>query len=128
MKLKSDGTIDSSCSTVIGKVTTASSQNTTAVVLGAPSISTPGPFNPNTTNVTIADTNAQARTLCISVAAQVQPPINPDGSSIFNVKRGVVPVKFTLTVDGAPTCDLPSATISLFRTSGGALGMINEST
>jgi hypothetical protein len=59
-------------------------------------------------------------------AAQVQPPINADGSSVFNAKRGVVPVKFTLTVGGAPTCDLPSATISLFRTSGGTPGVVNE--
>jgi hypothetical protein len=60
------------------------------------------------------------------LAAQVQPPINADGSSVFNAKRGVVPVKFTVTSDGSPTCDLPSATISLFRTSGGTPGMVNE--
>jgi hypothetical protein len=62
-----------------------------------------------------------------SFAAQVQPPINADGSSVFHSKRGVVPLKFTLTVGGSPTCDLPPATISLFRTSGGTLGGINES-
>jgi len=59
-------------------------------------------------------------------AAQVQPPINADGSSIFNAKRGVVPVKFTLTVDGSPTCDLPTATISLTRTAGTVVGSIDE--
>jgi hypothetical protein len=62
-----------------------------------------------------------------SFAAQVQPPINADGSSVFDSKRGVVPVKFTLTVGGSSTCDLPPATVSLFRTSGGTLGGINES-
>ncbi len=61
-----------------------------------------------------------------SFTAQVQPPINADGSSVFNAMRGVVPVKFTLAVGGSPTCDLPPATISLFRTSGGTPGMINE--
>jgi hypothetical protein len=60
-------------------------------------------------------------------AAQVQPPINADGSSVFNSKRGVVPVKFTLPENGTPTCNLPSATISLFRTSGGTPGSVNES-
>jgi len=60
-------------------------------------------------------------------AAQIQPPINADGSSVFSVKRGVVPVKFTLTSDGAPTCQLPPATISLARTAGAVLGSIDES-
>jgi galactose oxidase-like protein len=62
-----------------------------------------------------------------SFAAQVQQPINSDGSSIFNAKRGVVPVKFILTVDGAATCDLPPATISLTRTSGATPGPVDES-
>jgi YVTN family beta-propeller protein len=60
-------------------------------------------------------------------AAQIQPPINADGSSVFSAKRGVVPVKFTLTSDGAPTCQLPPARISLARTAGTALGSIDES-
>jgi hypothetical protein len=50
--------------------------------------------------------------------AQVQQPINSDGSSIFNAKKGVIPVKFTLTLDGAATCNLPPATITLSRLSG----------
>jgi hypothetical protein len=62
-----------------------------------------------------------------SYAAQIQQPINADGSSIFNVKRGVVPVKFTVKLNGAPTCFLPSATIALTRTGGGVLGSIDES-
>lgn len=59
--------------------------------------------------------------------AQVQPPINADGSSVFNAKRGVVPVKFTLAVGGTPTCQLPPATISLTRTAGAAPGPVDES-
>ena len=58
--------------------------------------------------------------------AQVQQPINPDGSSVFAVRRGVVPVKFTLTQDGVATCALPPATIALTRTVGGTIGEIDE--
>jgi len=60
-------------------------------------------------------------------AAQVQTPINPDGSSTFSVRRGVVPVKFNLTRGGVATCDLPPATIAVTRTAGGVIGEINES-
>ena len=59
--------------------------------------------------------------------AQVQQPINPDGSSVFSVRRGVIPVKFTLTQDGVATCALPPATIALTRTAGGTTGAIDES-
>jgi len=61
-------------------------------------------------------------------AAQIQQPINADGTSVFNAKRGVIPVTFKLTSDGVATCQLPPATISVFRTSGGAVGSIDEST
>ena len=59
-------------------------------------------------------------------AAQVQQPINADGTSVFNVKRGVVPVKFTLTLSGVPTCDLPAATIAVYRTGTGGNQQIDE--
>jgi hypothetical protein len=59
--------------------------------------------------------------------AQIQQPINSDGSSVFSVRRGVVPVKFTLTQGGNQTCALPAATIALTRTSGGTTGTIDES-
>ena len=59
--------------------------------------------------------------------ALVQQPINGDGSSIFNAKRGVVPVKFTLTQNNVATCALPPATIAVTRTAGGTLGTIDES-
>jgi hypothetical protein len=62
-----------------------------------------------------------------TLAAQVQSPINADGSSVFNSKRGVVPVKFALTSSGSATCDLPSATLTLYRTSGGTPGIVNQS-
>ena len=62
-----------------------------------------------------------------SYAGQVQPPINADGTSAFNVRRGVVPVRFTLTLGGVATCDLPPATIAVARTAGGVIGEVNES-
>ena len=58
---------------------------------------------------------------------QVQQPINADGSSVFSVRRGVVPVKFTLTQGGVATCALPPATIALTRTAGGTTGAVDES-
>jgi hypothetical protein len=64
----------------------------------------------------------------VPYVAQVQQPINADGSSIFSAKRGVVPVKFTLTLNGVATCSLPPATIAVTRTAGGTLGSIDEST
>ena len=62
-----------------------------------------------------------------SSTAQVQQPINPDGSSVFNVHRGVVPARFTLTLNGVATCNLPSATIAVTRTAGGTIGPVGES-
>jgi uncharacterized delta-60 repeat protein len=60
-------------------------------------------------------------------AAQIQQPINADGSSAFNVRRGVVPVKFTLTLNGAATCNLPGATIAVYRTGTGWNQQVDES-
>ena len=62
-----------------------------------------------------------------SYSGQVQPPINPDGSSNFNVRRGVIPVRFNLALGGVATCDLPPATIAVTRTAGGVIGQVNES-
>lgn len=59
--------------------------------------------------------------------AHVQQPIDADGSSVFNARRGVIPVRFTLTVNGTPTCQLPPATIAVTRTDGGSLGAVDES-
>lgn len=61
-------------------------------------------------------------------SAAVGQPINTDGSSVFKANKGVVPVKFTLSAGGSPTCSLPPATITLTRTSGADPKPINEST
>lgn len=61
-----------------------------------------------------------------TAVALVQPPIDGDGSSVFSAKRGVIPVKFTLTVNGTATCQLPPATIVLTRVAGGAIGPVDE--
>jgi hypothetical protein len=60
-------------------------------------------------------------------AASIQQPINADGTSVFYGRRGVVPVKFTLTLGGVATCNLPPATIAVTRTAGGVIGPIDES-
>ena len=59
--------------------------------------------------------------------ATIQQPINANGTSVFSVRRGVVPVKFTLTLNGVGTCQLPPATIAVTRTGGGTIGTVNES-
>lgn len=59
------------------------------------------------------------------LSAFIQPPIDADGSSVFN-PRGSVPVKFTATAAGGPTCELPAANIWVTRTAGGAVGIVNE--
>ena len=79
------------------------------------------------TNLYLANVAILLRECLTTYAAQVQSPINADGSSVFTVRRGVVPVKFTLTDNGSPTCDLPAATIAVTRTAGGTLGSVNES-
>jgi len=53
--------------------------------------------------------------------AFVQEPINGDGSSVFNAKRTVLPVKFRLTQSKRPTCSLLPATIALTRFAHGTL-------
>lgn len=58
--------------------------------------------------------------------AQIQQPIDANRSSVFNANRGVIPVKFTLTLDGVATCQLPPATIAVTRTDGGVIGFVNE--
>lgn len=62
----------------------------------------------------------------VILTAKVQQPINADGSSVFSAKRGVVPVKFTLSRSGSASCVLPPATIALTRTAGTATGVVNE--
>ena len=69
----------------------------------------------------------QHQLLLLHMHAQIQQPIDADGTSVFNVKRGVIPVKFTLTLNGVATCALPPATIAVTRTAGGTIGPVGES-
>jgi hypothetical protein len=56
-------------------------------------------------------------------SASVQQPINADGSSVFKANKGVIPVKFSLTLNGVATCALPLvATIVVTPTGLGAVG------
>lgn len=56
----------------------------------------------------------------------IQQPINADGSSTFNSKKGVVPVKVTLKADGVSTCTLPPATIRVSQLSDNVSSLIDE--
>jgi len=87
-------------------------------------------FTVNSTDKAIPP-NASSATVnytVVSYNAFVQQPINADNSSVFSAKRGVVPVKFTLSLNGVATCALPPAMIALTRTAGGVVGSIDEST
>jgi hypothetical protein len=70
---------------------------------------------------------ARSFTLPRALAAETQQPVDADGSSSFNAKRGVVPLKFALTENGRATCELPPATLRLTRTGGSSPGPIDES-
>jgi hypothetical protein len=70
---------------------------------------------------------ASSFVLPAALAAAVQQPIDADGSSTFKANRGVVPVKFALSKDGSPTCELPPATLRLTRIEGASPGPIDES-
>jgi hypothetical protein len=84
--------------------------------------------NPSIANASGGDgTDIGAYEVQPQYAAQVQQPINADATSVFNVRRGVVPVKFTLTLGGVATCDLPSATIAVYQTATGGNQQIDES-
>jgi len=90
-------------------------------------------FNPNPGTVgTDPTTGGKTKTFNDFVIAfpltiaQVQQPVNSDGSSVFNAKRGVIPIKFNLLQDGVATCNLPPATLSLTRLFGGTPGSVDE--
>jgi len=118
---------------------------THALLTGSPAIDAGDPnFNPNSFNPPMVydqrgtgfnrvvngriDIGAfEVQAVPSPYAGQVQQPINADGSSVFSVRRGVVPVKFTLTQGGVATCALPPATIALTRTAGGTTGAVDES-
>src|SRR5439155_277076 len=68
----------------------------TAQLIVIPAVTpTPTPTATPTPTPTPMPTPTPTPTPTPAYAAQVQQPINSDGSSVFNVKRGVVPVKFT---------------------------------
>jgi hypothetical protein len=81
------------------------------------------------TDIGWIDTNADRafRTYVSAYVANVEAPINADGSSNFKAK-GSVPVRFSLSLGGATTCLLPPATIAVTRTDGTVTGAINEDT
>jgi sugar lactone lactonase YvrE len=89
----------------------------------------PGPTPDTTTNTIYASVTSLSPFVVAQLpfTAQVQQPINADGTSVFTSKRGVVPVKFTLIQNGATTCTLPPATIAVTRTAGGTTGAVDES-
>jgi probable HAF family extracellular repeat protein len=74
--------------------------------------------------------NAQQHAVLLTpiYRAVVQPPIDPDGSSVFSAKRGVIPVKFKLLAQGVKTCALPPATIAITKASRRTLALVSEST
>ncbi|MDT4893487.1 MAG: hypothetical protein QOE97_2522 [Pseudonocardiales bacterium] len=78
------------------------------------------------------DDNVYAETVTLpsttALSATVKQPINADGSSTFTAKRGVVPVKFALSDNGVPTCDLPPATITVTRVGAASSQSVDEST
>jgi len=78
-----------------------------------------------------ADSNEATVTIDVTAApvgysAEIQQPIDDDGSSVFKAKRGTVPVKFTLNDANGPTCDLPPATIRVTQIGTGGSGVVNE--
>ncbi len=89
----------------------------------------PGPTPDSTTQTIYASVSSLSPFVIAKTtsAAHVQQPINSDGTSVFSVRRGAVPVKFTLTQDGASTCTLPAATVAVTRTAGGTIGPVSES-
>jgi hypothetical protein len=111
--------------------TATATSTPTATATATPEEPTPSPTATSTptptATATFTPTPTATPTTTPAYNAQIQPPINSDGTSIFNANRGVIPVKFTLTQDGSQTCALPPATIALARTAGGIIGPINES-
>ena len=91
LKLKSDGSIDPSCATGVGTISTAATANTSAVILAAPLVLSAFNASDNTTNVTVTPTSAQTITLC-STRASCNPPrsIVADNSAAFGLINAVV--------------------------------------
>jgi len=77
-------------------------------------------------NANVTGVNFSTATYSI-YKAFIQPPLNAGGISAFSAKRGVIPLKFTLTQNDIPTCTLPPASIAVTRTSGGTVGSVGVS-
>lgn len=60
--------------------------------------------------------------------AYVQQPVDADGTSVFKASKGVVPLKFSLTDNGSPTCPTVSATLAVTRLTGNSPGTVDEFT
>ena len=121
---------------------------THALLTGSPAIDAGKNFTVGTTdqrgsgfvrtfdNPSIANANGGDGTDIGAFEVQARPPnmlrrfsrrSMQTGRVSSTVRRGVVPVKFTLTLGGVATCDLPPATIAVTRTAGGVIGQIDES-
>ncbi len=119
--------IDTSNNTVVTGVAVGINPVALGNFIAAVPCPSPTPTPSPSPTPTPTPTPTPSPTATTAYAAQVQQPINADGSSVFSVRRGVVPVKFTLTQGGVTTCALPPATIAVTRTSGGTTGAVDES-
>ena len=117
-------------------ITTGAGGNVTLNADGSFTYTNTGYVGADSFTYTLLDTHGGSATGTVNLtltasgpayAAQITQPINFDGSSVFSSKRGTIPVKFTLTADGVSTCNLPPATISLFRIGTSSSTQINES-
>jgi len=75
----------------------------------------------------VCGTQTHALLLTPIFHASVRPPLRADGGSVFGGNGRVVPVKFALMKNGAATCTLPTATISVTRASGNSMKSVDES-
>ncbi len=61
------------------------------------------------------------------LAAVVEPSINSDASSVLNAKYGAVLPELALPIDGIPTPQSATSTLSIFCNAGAPPGIINDS-
>jgi hypothetical protein len=59
--------------------------------------------------------------------AVVQPPVNPDGKTVFARDKSVIPLRFTYVISDEPTCNLPAAEIEIRRYERNDLSLIDPS-
>jgi len=101
MKLAADGSVASNCPEGVGRATTATVQNTNAVVLNASGAAAALGFRAIDTNVVVTNTNAAVETLCervvMEVALDIKPGSCPNPMNLGD--RGALPVAITGTAD-----------------------------